>query len=130
MRDDYEKMEGIAKITTPFMKGVLYMIKEDAKICPNCNGLLKHYDHVTRKIRSEYGKIEQRKIRRFKCVECGKVHRELPKNLMPYKQFTTEIITGVIEGSITPECLEYEDYPCELTMKRWIDENRRKKRIF
>ena len=26
---------------------------------------------------------------------------------------------GVLNGTITPETIDYEDYPCELTMKRW-----------
>lgn len=96
--------------------------RRDPKICPICRGQLKFYDHVPRVIRSESGKIEHVKIRRFRCVECKKMHRELPDNLMPYKQFRADIIAGIVDGSIEVQDLEFEDYPCEMTMKRWLDE--------
>lgn len=94
------------------------MIKEGVKTCPSCNGTLKRYDQVQRIVKSEYGKIEYIKIRRYKCVKCGVLHRELPEYLKPHKQFTTNIIDGVINGSVTPYDLKYEDYPCEVTMNR------------
>lgn len=40
----------------------------------------------------------------------------------PYKQYEAELISGVLEGLITVETLDFEDYPCESTMKRWLDE--------
>ena len=48
------------------------------------------------------------------------LHRELPEELFPYKQYESEVIRGVLEGLITCETLGYEDYPCEVTMIRWI----------
>lgn len=42
-----------------------------------------------------------------------------PRFIYPYKQYESEIITGVIEGLITCETFGYEDYPCEMTMIRW-----------
>ena len=53
------------------------------------------------------------------------LHRELPSSIIPYKEYESEIIIGVIEGLITPETLGYEDYPCEMTMNRWINEKNR-----
>ena len=41
------------------------------------------------------------------------------------KEYESEIIIGVIEGLITPETLGYEDYPCEMTMNRWLSEKNR-----
>jgi hypothetical protein len=43
----------------------------------------------------------------------------LPDYLFPYKQYEREVIIGVMDGYITPETIGYEDYPCEMTMKRW-----------
>ncbi len=104
------------------------MIKErDDKICPECNGLLKPYDHVTRSVRSGFGNIEHIRIQRYKCVKCKRIHRELPNYLVPYKQFKADIIAGVIDGSVGVQNLEYEDYPCEMTMKRWTKEYTGKK---
>ena len=42
--------------------------------------------------------------------------------LHPYKQYDSEIIDGVIEGLIDSDTLGFEDYPCEMTMKRWREE--------
>lgn len=53
------------------------------------------------------------------------LHRELPSSIIPYKEYESEIIIGVIEGLITPETLGYEDYPCEMTMNRWLSEKNR-----
>lgn len=40
--------------------------------------------------------------------------------MLPYKQYEAEVIIGVLEGLITCETLGFEDYPCEMTMSRWI----------
>jgi hypothetical protein len=53
-------------------------------------------------------------------MSCGALHRELPEELLPYKQYEAEVIIGVLEGLITCETLGFEDYPCEMTMSRWI----------
>lgn len=62
-------------------------------------------------------------VPRYKCIECGKIHRHLPDYILPYKQYESEIIRGVVEGIITSETLGYEDYPCEMTMIRWKTEH-------
>ncbi len=86
--------------------------------CPVCGAKLKYYDHVTRLVRGEFGKKDRIKIRRLKCTGCGKLHRELP-SLIPHVQFRADIVNGIVEGSISYYDLEYEDYPCEMTMDRW-----------
>lgn len=51
------------------------------------------------------------------------IHRFLPECVHPYKQYDAEIIDGVIEGLIDSDTLGFEDYPCEMTMKRWRSHN-------
>ena len=58
-------------------------------------------------------------IRRLKCSSCGKLHRELPDCLVPYKHYASEVISGVLDGIVTPEDDDSADYPCEMTMRRW-----------
>ena len=92
----------------------------DAQLfCPNCGGRLKYYDKVSRIVRTKARKSRWIKVQRFRCCHCGRIHRELPDFIFPYKQYETEIIRGVLEGYITSETLGYEDYPCEMTMIRW-----------
>ena len=48
--------------------------------------------------------------------------RELGGLFFPYKQYEAEVIFGVLEGLITCETLGFEDYPCEMTMLRWLSQ--------
>ena len=87
--------------------------------CPDCGGDLKHYDSVRRIVRTKGGDKHWVKVKRFRCVRCFKLHRALPDYIFPYKQYSADIIKSVLEGLITPETLGFEDYPSEMTMKRW-----------
>ena len=59
-------------------------------------------------------------IRRFRCSGCGRYHNELPDCLVPYKHYEAEAISGVIDGVVTSDDLDSEDYPCVYTMLLWI----------
>ena len=96
------------------------MIRFNTTECPSCGGELKYYDKVKRIVRTKGGGKTFLYLRRFRCKKCKKVHRELPDFIFEYKQYDSEIICGVIDGLITPDTYGYEDYPCEMTMKRWI----------
>ena len=80
---------------------------------------LKYYDKVSRMVRTKNRKAYIITVKRFKCPVCNCIHRNLPNNIFPYKQYDARIITGVIEGKITSDMIDYEDYPCEMTMTRW-----------
>lgn len=95
------------------------MVRKNNYICPKCGGVLRYYDKTNRKIRVKYGKKKSITIRRLKCVLCGALHRELPNYIFPNKHYHGEIINGVLENLITSETLGFEDYPCEMTMRRW-----------
>ena len=95
------------------------MVSNNESTCPNCDGKLKYYDKVNRIVRSKRRSTKWITIRRMKCQVCGGLHRELPDDIFPYKQYEAEIIRGVLEGFITPETIGFEDYPCEMTMIRW-----------
>lgn len=96
------------------------MIYEGELYCPNCHGELRLYDHVMRMIKIKKGVRNYIYIRRMKCLKCGKIHRELPTYVLPYIQYDKDIVMGVLSGQITSDDLDYEDYPCEMTMIRWI----------
>ena len=98
------------------------MINHNESICPDCGGTIKYYDFVRRIVRTKMRKTVWIKIRRLRCVDCGALHRELPDFLFPYKQYEAEIIRGVLEGFITADTLGYKDYPCEMTMGRWLEQ--------
>ena len=87
-------------------------------ICESCGSDLKYYDKVSRMVRTKNRKASIITVKRFKCPVCNCIHRNLPNNIFPYKQYDARIITGVIEGKITSDMIDYEDYPCEMTMTR------------
>jgi hypothetical protein len=91
--------------------------------CPNCGGGLKHYDTVQRIVLSKGRAARRVEMRRLRCAKCGGVHREFPDYILPYKQYESDIIQGVLEGLITSDTLGFEDYPCEMTMARWRARN-------
>ena len=91
----------------------------DEDICPHCGGKVKYYDSVSRIVRTTGRRTSFVSIPRYRCTKCGEIHRKLPSNLLPFKQYEKEIIRGVQNGWITPETYGYEDYPCEMTMIRW-----------
>lgn len=95
------------------------MLKNKPPVCRKCGQAMKYYDTVQRIVRTKNRKTEWVKVKRFRCTVCSELHRNLPTFLLPYKQYETEVIKGVLEGLITSETLGYEDYPCEMTMIRW-----------
>ena len=98
------------------------MVISDFLICPKCGGKLKYYDHVFRIVRTKYGRKVKVTLRRFRCEKCHTIHREIPKFIFPHKQYSSNVIVGVLKDSITPDVIGFEDYPCEQTMKRWKKE--------
>lgn len=95
------------------------MTIKDTSTCPKCGGALKYYDNVRRIIRTKGGNKNWTRVKRYKCEKCHEIHRILPDYIFPYKHYEAEIINGVINGTITFDTLGFEDYPCEMTIKRW-----------
>lgn len=87
--------------------------------CPHCDSRLKYRDSCIRYIKAEGGKNIRLLIRRLKCIRCKRLHRELPDSIVPFKHYSAEVISGVLDGVIRAEDLDTEDYPCEKTMDRW-----------
>ena len=96
------------------------MINNVELICKECGDRLKYFDKVKRIIRTKNRKTKWITIKRYKCKNCQKIHRILPDNLLPFKQYEKEVIMGVKDGIITSDTYGFEDYPCEMTMKRWL----------
>lgn len=87
--------------------------------CPYCGAELVFEDHVNRHQKLAGGEKQWYRIERRRCPGgCG-LHRILPDFLAPYKHYDMDIITGVLNGSITSDTPPFENYPCEKTMERW-----------
>lgn len=68
------------------------MVMRDQSTCPKCGGELKYYDSVPRLVRTKGRETARVPMRRFRCVHCGAVHRELSELLVPYKQYEAEVM--------------------------------------
>ena len=88
--------------------------------CPYCHATLAYRDSRKRVSKLEGGVKRWLVIRRFRCTSCKTLHTELPDCLTPYKHYQTEVLSGVIDGIITANDLECEDYPCFDTMRIWL----------
>lgn len=88
--------------------------------CPFCGGKLSYRDSRARIRRHEGGTSDRLYIRRFRCTGCYTYHNELPDVLLPYKQYEAEVISGVLDGIVTPDSQDAEDYPCLNTMLCWL----------
>lgn len=98
------------------------MVEEGEQYCPVCGAPLSYYDHVSRMVRTKGGKSYWLKIRRLRCSnpECNVLHREIPENVAPYKQYDINVIEGCVDRLITNETVGFEDRPNDITVKRWI----------
>lgn len=87
--------------------------------CLRCGEISGYYDTVKRTVRTAYGKRYEVSIERYICTKCRFIHRELPDYLIPYKHYEKRIIDGFIFGNLSSDMLEYEDYPCSMTIQNW-----------
>ncbi|MEG0721927.1 MAG: DUF6431 domain-containing protein [Lachnospiraceae bacterium] len=102
------------------MRNKIFLIESSAiSYCPVCSEPLSYRDSCKRSMLLEGRECHIYLIRRLKCHNCGKLHRELPDILSPYKQYATEVISGVLDGIISPDDEDSYDYPCVATMHRW-----------
>lgn len=85
-------------------------------VCPYCGGPLQRRGFVKRIMRIEYGKKIFIKLPRYSCKRCGKWHRYIPDNIVPFKHYRKDIIDNV--ERLTEE-INFEDYPSDITRYRW-----------
>ena len=81
----------------------IYEVDRMGYVCEHCGNNLKYYDKVSRMVRTKNRRVSTIDVKRYKCSSCKRIHRKLPSNLLPYKQYSTEIIFGVVKNLITCE---------------------------
>lgn len=104
------------------MRQRVFFVKSSENVpgCPLCQGQLKYRDSRKRICRHEGGTKDILLIRRFRCTKCNSYHNELPDMLLPYKHYEAEIISGVVDGIVTPDDQDSADYPSFGTMLCWL----------
>jgi hypothetical protein len=88
----------------------------DAPICPKCGMLLSGYDTRPRHVIDNSGKARWFQLRRLRCLNCKKLHTELPDFMQPKKHYESSLIMDVIADH-TNSC------PADdATIRRWRKE--------
>lgn len=54
-------------------------------------------------------------IRRLRCIQCRKVHHELPDCVVPYKRYASSCVEQVVTESEIPQAVAADD----ATLRRW-----------
>lgn len=97
------------------------MIRVGVDKCPNCSNLLRYYDKVKRRYFGSNRYETYISLPRFRCNSCRKIHRVFNDDILPYKHYMLSIIKEAIADK-EEFAYENEDYPCEMTIKRWKKE--------
>ena len=103
-------------------KSIFFFVESNGGLppCPICQGQLKYRDKRIRVRKKEAGEKQWLLIDRYRCEDCGRYHNALPDCLAPYKHYETEVIAGVLDGAVSPDDMDSEDYPSSITMLRWL----------
>lgn len=86
--------------------------------CKSCNNELVTRGMRKRLIRGENGAKIWIRVDQYYCPNCHKYSRALPSDVLPFRQYPKSVIKAGKEGRLDDD-ERYEDYPCDLTKKRW-----------
>lgn len=87
-------MISISLFTCVRKEGSLFITGMEDCPCPNCAGELFVHGTCKRNLISTKGKALLR-LRVMECKKCGATHRELPLGLVPFKQFSVEMVCAL-----------------------------------
>ena len=77
-------------------KRVFFVRCAESVPCPCCENDLKVIGSRKRKVRMVCEQIKILIIRRLRCVNCSRIHHELPDFLVPYKRYESAGIEKVV----------------------------------
>lgn len=80
---------------------------------------MAHRDYVKRILKIPGGEKSEIVLERLYCKTCKIYRRILPDYISRFKHYDNRVIANVQRGEVDEWDLDYEDYPCEMTMKRW-----------
>ena len=77
--------------------GIVFFTGEEDIYCPICGGSLKVHGTCRRKLITKNG-AEVYRLRVMECRRCGRTHRELPDEIIPYKRHNVELVEAIAES--------------------------------
>lgn len=121
-------MISISKYNIYKKDDIAVILSSDNFRCPVC-GCREYHVHGTclRKVRTFNG-VQQFRLRVLACNHCGRTHRELPADIVPYKRFSADCIASIalanrpsaVQNSVRNNFMDCE-YTTWLRIKVWLD---------
>lgn len=106
----------VAKYTHICKGDVVVITGLEETACPICGGKLTVRGTCQRKVRSE-SHVQTYRLRVMKCSRCGRTHREIPDNIIPYKRTGLNAFCDIAEA-------EEDTYTCDTStwqrVRRWL----------
>ncbi|NSW92618.1 MAG: transposase [Firmicutes bacterium] len=116
-------MISLAKYSLIYVKdnsSICYIKSEEDSICPVCGSPdLKVIGSRKRRAWQGDGERMILVVRRLRCLNCRKIHHELPDILVPYKRYTSAAIEAIIDDNTTEICCENSSI---YRIKNWFTE--------
>ncbi|WP_425430049.1 DUF6431 domain-containing protein [Cohnella massiliensis] len=86
----------------------------EAVPCPCCGDKLVVIGSRQRKLANESGEQRLLIVRRLRCLQCRRIHHELPDCIVPYKRYESECIEQVVAEPTSPSVAADD-----ATLRRW-----------
>lgn len=84
-----------------------YVKSQENSICPTCENMeLKVVGSRKRTAWNGDGKTITLVIRRLRCINCHRIHHELPDLLVPYKRYVSAAIEAILDDNTAEVCCE------------------------
>lgn len=94
----WRKYDNETRISNNIKKNYLAITTKEKNICPDCGGKLKVRDSKKRTVIDISGEEYIFSLRRFVCIECGKIHTEIPDCIVPKKRYFKDSILAAVSG--------------------------------
>lgn len=82
-----------------YKDGIIYFTGWEEIPCPECGGKLHVRGTCGRKLRRKNNSVKVYRLRVMECGKCGKTHRELPGNIIPYRRMDLESVSELAQIS-------------------------------
>jgi hypothetical protein len=87
-------------------ENIFRVCSSELSICPICASNVIVIGTRERTYIWSYGERHHLIIRRLRCIDCKKIHHELPDLLIPYKRHCAETFEKIVAG-------DHDGIPCE-----------------
>ena len=112
----YKDMISVSYFTKVRKGSKWVILNKEQSVCPVCGGNLRVHGTCTRKV--QHGECTHiYHLRVLKCRCCGKTHRELPNDIIPYKRYGVDTFCEIAESTESQHTCETSTW---LRIRAWL----------